>query len=86
MPNSPQFIKATEVVKTLNVKPDNDTLSNLYGLYKQATIGDNTTTKPGLFDLVGNAKWNSWNNVKGITTYDAECKYITLVNSLLKSK
>ena len=84
MPNSSHFIKATEVVKTLKTKPDNDTLSNLYGLYKQATVGDNTNPKPGMLDMVGCTKWNSWNKVKGLTIYEAECQYITLVNTLLK--
>lgn len=29
----------------------------LYGLYKQATTGPCTTSKPGIFDLSGRAKW-----------------------------
>lgn len=28
-----------------------------YGLYKQATVGDNTTPKPNFFDRKGRAKW-----------------------------
>lgn len=41
MPNSYQFIQATEAVKNLKNKPDNDTLGQLYGLFKLATLGDN---------------------------------------------
>ena len=35
---------------------------NIYGLYKQATMGDNTTAAPGFFslDLKAKAKWNAW--------------------------
>lgn len=29
----------------------------LYGLYKQATEGDNATKAPGLLDFVGRSKW-----------------------------
>jgi hypothetical protein len=32
----------------------------LYGLYKQATSGNNNTTKPGWLDPVGRAKWTAW--------------------------
>lgn len=34
------FLKAAEEAKTLKQKPDNSELSELYGLYKQATVGD----------------------------------------------
>ncbi len=85
MVNSPQFLQAAEAVKTLNKKPDNDSLSVLYGLYKQATVGDNNTPKPGMLDMKGNVKWNSWNTYKGYSKYKAEIEYITFVNSLLEN-
>ena len=31
-----------------------------YGLYKQATLGNNNSAKPGWLDPVGRAKWNAW--------------------------
>ena len=34
------FEKAVEESKVLKQRPDNDELSGLYGLYKQATVGD----------------------------------------------
>jgi diazepam-binding inhibitor (GABA receptor modulating acyl-CoA-binding protein) len=85
MENSSQFINATLVVKKLNSTPSNEQLCSLYGLYKQATIGNNTTTKPSMFDLKANSKWNAWMSCKDLSTYDAEVKYITLVNQLIKS-
>ena len=30
----------------------------LYGMYKQATMGNNDCESPGFFDFVGKAKWN----------------------------
>jgi diazepam-binding inhibitor (GABA receptor modulating acyl-CoA-binding protein) len=83
MSNSQQFLLAVEAVNQLSTKPNNDTLSKLYGLYKQATVGDNKTDKPGMLDLRGNAKWNSWNNYKSYSKYQAEVEYIQLVNTLI---
>ncbi len=83
MTNSPQFLQASESVEQLSKKPDNNTLGKLYGLYKQATIGDNNTNKPGILDLKGNFKWNNWNNYKGYSKYQAEVEYIKLVNQLI---
>lgn len=34
------FLKAAEEAKVLAVKPNNEEMSELYGLYKQATVGD----------------------------------------------
>lgn len=34
-------------------KASNDDKLALYGLFKQATVGDNTTNKPGIFDQKG---------------------------------
>lgn len=28
-----------------------------YGLFKQATVGDNTSPKPGMMDFTGKYKW-----------------------------
>jgi peroxisomal 3,2-trans-enoyl-CoA isomerase len=42
---------------------DNSQKLKLYALYKQATVGKNTSKKPGLMDLVGKAKWEAWNEL-----------------------
>lgn len=66
----------------LSERPDNATLLKLYALYKQATQGDNTEKKPGFSDLVGRAKWDAWEKVKGTSTDDAMQQYIDLIQSL----
>lgn len=66
----------------LSRRPDNVTLLKLYGLYKQATAGDNGREKPGFSDLVGRAKWDAWNALKGMPPEAAMQQYITLVDSL----
>ncbi len=85
MPNTAQFTNACLTIKKLKTSPSDEELGRLYGLYKQATLGDNNTPEPtGLFDFVGKRKWTSWNENKGMNTYNSEVKYITLVNELIK--
>lgn len=84
MGNSEQFLMAADVVKKLKTKPDDDELLSLYGLFKQATVGDNNTDAPNFLDFKGKAKHKAWSNHKGLSTYDAEVKYITLVNEMIQ--
>ncbi|APE34184.1 acyl-CoA-binding protein [Nocardia mangyaensis] len=76
------FAQASVEVKQLTKKPSNEQLLKLYALFKQGSEGDNSTKKPGLTDLVGKAKWNAWNDLKGTPTADAQAKYIALVSEL----
>jgi diazepam-binding inhibitor (GABA receptor modulating acyl-CoA-binding protein) len=77
-----EFIEASEKVKTLNKKPSDDELLELYGLYKQATIGDINTTKPNMLDIKGNYKWSAWDICKGMNKEKAMRKYIRVVKRL----
>lgn len=83
MSNSDQFEKAVEDVKQLSVKPTDEELLDLYRYFKQASVGDCNTTRPGMFDLKGKYKWDAWNGLKGTSKEDAEKKYITIVENLL---
>lgn len=47
-----------------------------YGLFKQAENGDNTTTRPGMMDFVGKAKWDAWTKHKGLSQDEAKDKYV----------
>ena len=75
---------ATDIVKKLREKPNNDELLSLYGLYKQAILGDNTTEEPGMLSFNKKYKWASWNSNKGKSKEKAEYEYIILVNQLIK--
>ena len=77
------FLQADQVLK-LTKRPSDDELLELYGLYKQATIGDNNTPQPGVFDFKGKYKWKAWDKLKGTSKEEAENKYIRLVDSLLE--
>uniref|UniRef100_A0A7E4ZVY1 ACB domain-containing protein n=1 Tax=Panagrellus redivivus TaxID=6233 RepID=A0A7E4ZVY1_PANRE len=77
------FEEAAAKVKTLKASPSNDELLELYALYKQGTVGDNTTPKPGLLDPKGKAKWNAWDAKKGVSSADAKTQYIAKVEALV---
>jgi diazepam-binding inhibitor (GABA receptor modulating acyl-CoA-binding protein) len=79
--NAP-FEAAVGNSKSLSERPDNATLLKMYGLYKQATAGDVTEKKPGFSDMVGRAKWEAWNAVKGVSTEAAQQQYIDLIESM----
>ena len=76
------FEAAVANSKNLSERPDNATLLKIYALYKQATAGDNTEKKPGFSDMVGRAKWDAWNNLKGTAQDEAKQQYIDLIESL----
>ena len=68
--------------KNLADRPDNATLLKIYSLYKQGSTGDNAEKKPGFSDMVGRAKWDAWNGLKGTSTDDAMQQYVDLIASL----
>ncbi|KAL0047825.1 hypothetical protein WJX82_000856 [Trebouxia sp. C0006] len=76
MSSNAEFEKAAEEAKSLPDKTSNDDKLILYGLYKQATVGDCNTSKPGMFDPKGKAKWEAWNKQKGKEQSTAQEEYI----------
>ena len=77
-----QFEQAVADSKSLPEKPDNMTLLKLYALYKQASAGDVDGKRPGFSDMVGRAKWDAWNEIKGTATDAAMGEYVELIESL----
>ena len=77
-----RFEAAVANSKELGERPDNATLLRIYGLYKQATTGDVVDKKPGFSDMVGRAKWEAWNGVKGTAAEAAQQQYVDLIESL----
>ncbi|MBP1605578.1 MAG: acyl-coA-binding protein [Acidobacteria bacterium] len=76
------FEAASEAVKQLAKRPDNQTLLKLYALYKQATAGDVSGSRPGGFDFAGAAKYDAWAALKGTSMDEAKRSYIALVKQL----
>ncbi|ETS62112.1 hypothetical protein PaG_03672 [Moesziomyces aphidis] len=75
-----KFNKAVSIVGSLPkdgpVQPTQDDQLKFYGFYKQATIGDVNTKKPGMFDLTGKYKWEAWNKNQGMSKEDAQQAYV----------
>ena len=76
------FEAAVANSKNLSERPDNATQLKIYALYKQATAGDNTEKKPSFSDMVGRAKWDAWEKLKGTSADEAKQQYVDLITSL----
>lgn len=77
-----QFDRALADSKNLPERPDNMTLLKIYALYKQASGGDAEGKRPGFTDMVGRAKWDAWDAIKGTSKEDAMQQYVDLVAEL----
>jgi diazepam-binding inhibitor (GABA receptor modulating acyl-CoA-binding protein) len=60
----------------------NETLLELYSLYKQATEGDVRGEAPSGFDFRGAAKYAAWEKKRGMTSEQAMQAYVDLVDRL----
>ncbi|XP_075995090.1 acyl-CoA-binding protein [Genypterus blacodes] len=77
-----QFDKAAAEVKDLTARPADDEMLQIYALFKQASVGDVNTPRPGMFDFTGKAKWDAWEKQKGKSKEDSMNEYIKLVEEL----
>ena len=77
-----QFTQAQADSKNLDERPDNMTLLKIYALYKQASSGDADGKRPGFTDMVGRAKWDAWDAIKGTSQEDAMQQYVDLIDDL----
>jgi len=77
------FEKAAADSKSLSEKPSNETLLQLYSLYKQGSQGDVNVDPPSNpFDFVAKAKYDAWTSLKGKSKDDAMKEYVGLVTKL----
>lgn len=77
------FEEAVAAVPTLTKDPGTVTKLVLYGLYKQATAGDVSGPKPGIFKVEARAKYEAWASVEGTTPDEARAEYVEKVRELL---
>ena len=78
-----KFEQAAADSKNLASKPSNETLLQLYSLYKQGSVGDIDTEPPSNpFDFVAKAKYDAWAALKGKSNDDAMTAYVELVKKL----
>ena len=74
--------QAQQRVKGLAATPSTEQLLELYALYKQATSGDVSGSRPGMIDFKGRAKFDAWTAKKGTPKSDAMTRYVALVDKL----
>ncbi|KAG9317625.1 acyl CoA binding protein-domain-containing protein [Chiua virens] len=81
-----QFNRAVEIIqglpKTGPIQTGYEEKLTMYSLYKQATTGNVTGSRPGLFDMLGRAKWDAWAKHRDLDQYEARWLY---VDALLKA-
>jgi acyl-CoA-binding protein len=77
-----EFETAQVNVKKLRSTPSSDELLELYSLYKQATQGDVSGSRPGMLDFKGRAKYDAWAGRKGMSKDSAMQSYVSLVGRL----
>ncbi|KAG8046586.1 hypothetical protein GUJ93_ZPchr0008g13866 [Zizania palustris] len=76
------FEEHAEKAKTLPENTSNEDKLILYGLYKQATVGDVNTSRPDILNQRDMAKWDAWKAVEGKSKMEAMSDYITKVVQL----
>ena len=77
-----KFEAAAVAAKALERRPGNDDMLEMYALYKQATTGDVSGQRPGGFDFVGQAKFDAWSGLQGVSKEDAMQRYIDKIEAL----
>lgn len=70
------FEEAVAAVPTLTKDPGTLTKLVLYGLYKQATVGDVQGKKPSVLKVEARAKYEAWHSVEGTSQEEAREEYI----------
>jgi diazepam-binding inhibitor (GABA receptor modulating acyl-CoA-binding protein) len=83
MPLEDDFQAAQARVKQLPQTPAPNELLDLYALFKQATVGDVSGSRPGMLDFKGRAKYDAWATRKGTSKNDSMQAYVALVQQLV---
>ncbi|KAM0789113.1 hypothetical protein ACM66B_003168 [Microbotryomycetes sp. NB124-2] len=83
-----RFDRAVDIVQSLPrsgpIQTNYEDKLMLYSMYKQATEGDIQSSRPGLLDVLGRAKWDAWNKRKGMSPEEAERMYVHALLRILK--
>lgn len=73
---------AVLAVNAVAKSPSTDQMLELYGLYKQSSVGDASGSRPGMFDPKGRAKWDAWSSRTGMPQEAARTAYVALAKKL----
>ncbi|TRY74398.1 hypothetical protein TCAL_16864 [Tigriopus californicus] len=75
---------AKEVSEKINKTMTDDELKEIYAFYKQGSVGDINTERPGMLDFKGKAKWDAWNSKKGMAQDKAKEEYIAFAKKMME--
>ncbi|KAJ3369867.1 hypothetical protein GGF31_004940 [Allomyces arbusculus] len=87
-----RFARAVDLVQSLSpadaadapLAPSNAEKLRFYALYKQATRGDATGPRPGLFQVVARAKYDAWVALRGTPRAQAMSEYVEMLLAVLR--
>ncbi|KAH9482440.1 Acyl-CoA-binding protein-like protein 3 [Psilocybe cubensis] len=83
-----QFDRAVEIVQSLPktgpIQTDYEEKLTMYSLFKQATAGNVKSPRPGIWDMLGRAKWDAWAKHKDLDSYEAKWLYVDALLKVLR--
>jgi len=68
------FSKVAKDISSMDVTPEHQ--YELYGLFQQATVGDNNTSQPWAIQFETRSKWECWTKYKGLSKESSMEKYV----------
>jgi acyl-CoA-binding protein len=78
-----KFLQAADLARSGSINISTDEIQlQLYGLFKQASVGPAGPSEISFWDVVGKAKWEAWSRLGSMSKGEAMAKYVLLVNSL----
>jgi diazepam-binding inhibitor (GABA receptor modulating acyl-CoA-binding protein) len=80
-----QFRAATEHARTLASTASQDDLLQLYGLFKQAKLGDCPAgERPSMFRVLARSKYDAWHALRGarLSKEEAMARYVSTVERI----
>ena len=86
MSSNDKFQLAVKCVNELTYRPTDEELLCLYSLYKQITVGNVNTSRPGLLKFKEKAKWDAWKSLENSDNEKNIIKYIDLAYKLTKNE
>ncbi|KAM3956142.1 acyl-CoA-binding domain-containing protein 4 [Aphomia sociella] len=84
-----KFNAAVNVIRSLpksgSYQPSNELMLRFYSYFKQATEGPCDKPKPGFWDVVNRAKWESWNKLGSMTKDEAMKAYVDELHKIVET-
>ncbi|CAH0404320.1 unnamed protein product [Chilo suppressalis] len=84
-----KFNAAVNVIRSLpksgSYQPSNELMLRFYSYFKQATEGPCDKPKPGFWDVVNRAKWESWNRLGNMSRDEAMKAYVEELHKIVET-